>query len=378
MRKRNKRAIDLAIKSLRECYGDSGIYAGANQFQDYWARDSFFASFGSLLIGDSQIVRANLEKFIENQREDGCIPLRIGAKNMLLKLAGISSRQVSVYEEDKCQNRATDSSTLFCIALAAYASTTKDYVFAKKHLTQAKKALRFTQEQYQKNTHLIKEKEYAGWMDSVKKKGYVFYSNLCNWKAHKDIAELCRKTKDKDAKKYSEETLEIKKEIKEKFWNGNYFNDWIDEKTHNNLAVGENAFAVIWDLANKEEAKKILGELEQRQKNDELSKAVYPAYPAAFSHFGLRAAGMGDYHSKLIWLWTSCAEAIAQHKTGEREKAAEILNRVSKQIIADKTVFEVHSKTVPVKRLFYRAEHPFAWNAGMYIFAHRTINAQKK
>jgi len=45
-----KKARAIAADCLRRCYDANGIVAGRHQFNDYWARDSFFASFGALEI----------------------------------------------------------------------------------------------------------------------------------------------------------------------------------------------------------------------------------------------------------------------------------------------------------------------------------------
>ena len=57
MDKNIAKAIEIATEELRACYFKQGIVAGTHHFTDYWARDAFFASFGSLAIGDTKIVR---------------------------------------------------------------------------------------------------------------------------------------------------------------------------------------------------------------------------------------------------------------------------------------------------------------------------------
>jgi hypothetical protein len=50
-------AFSIAIKSLRSCYGQLGIYAGGTHFYDLWARDHCFSSWGALFIGDHVVVK---------------------------------------------------------------------------------------------------------------------------------------------------------------------------------------------------------------------------------------------------------------------------------------------------------------------------------
>jgi glycogen debranching enzyme len=50
-------AYILAKRDLLACFGTNGILAGRHHFDDYWARDSFFASFGCLAIKEHEIVK---------------------------------------------------------------------------------------------------------------------------------------------------------------------------------------------------------------------------------------------------------------------------------------------------------------------------------
>ncbi|QQS39209.1 hypothetical protein IPM62_01170 [Candidatus Woesebacteria bacterium] len=42
-----RKAYEIAQKDLRLNYGKFGIYAGPKNHHEYWARDSFFATFGT-------------------------------------------------------------------------------------------------------------------------------------------------------------------------------------------------------------------------------------------------------------------------------------------------------------------------------------------
>ena len=47
-----RRAYQVAVRDLRACYNPEGIVAGRLHFNAYWARDGFWALFGSLALGD--------------------------------------------------------------------------------------------------------------------------------------------------------------------------------------------------------------------------------------------------------------------------------------------------------------------------------------
>ena len=64
------KAWTIAHKALKECYKGPGIIAGKHHFDDFWARDSFFASWGSLAAGDFTEVRSNLDLFFRFQKKE--------------------------------------------------------------------------------------------------------------------------------------------------------------------------------------------------------------------------------------------------------------------------------------------------------------------
>ncbi|HET7853660.1 MAG TPA: amylo-alpha-1,6-glucosidase, partial [Candidatus Methylomirabilis sp.] len=72
-----RRAFLVAVRDLRACYNPDGIVAGRLHFNAYWARDGFWALFGSLALGDFDQARAHLDTFIRHQLPSGELPVRI-------------------------------------------------------------------------------------------------------------------------------------------------------------------------------------------------------------------------------------------------------------------------------------------------------------
>jgi len=364
-----KKANEIAVRSLRACYGPKGIYAGRNQFSDYWSRDSFFASLGALQIGDNEIVRKNLENFALYQKSDGQIPLRIGSKYFILKYLGFPYEfHGPIYDEDKLGNTVVDSNTLYVLAFSEYLKKTKDLAFAKRIYPHFLKCVQWCKE-YPEGSSLITERHYSNWMDSVKKKGWVFYTNLTFWKACAEMNYISKFLKIPFDESLAEKSKEA---INKAFWNGNYFSDWVDTKREDYFPTSENFLAVAWGFATKEQSKKIMKKLTEVKK-EEISLPVYPRYDKNLSHPGLALLGLGGYHSTMSWLWTSCVEALAWEKIGNHKNAIQILENISKLIIKHDNVYEVYSGDTPFKNLFYTSEHPFAWSSGLFIYAVKKI-----
>jgi glycogen debranching enzyme len=133
-----KKAKEIAERELKACYGKHGIFAGTNHFKDYWARDSFFASLGCLVINDEKIVKKNLELFLDNIKA-GQLPLRIGKSSfgVVLSYLGLKSKDSKrkpIYRIDKINAIPKDQNSLFIISLYEYYKKTKDKkILKKKH-----------------------------------------------------------------------------------------------------------------------------------------------------------------------------------------------------------------------------------------------------
>lgn len=366
-----KNAYDISVNSLRACYSDLGIMAGKRHFDDYWARDSFFASLGALKLGDYDIVKKNLELFLKFQKNDGQLPMRIGQYNINLKLIGIrlESELLPKYGDDKNNSRTTDQNSLFIIALYEYLNNARDYHFLKNNYQKIKATIDWNFSQDSDKDLLIEEKPYANWMDSVKKQGKVLYTNICHWKA----VELFSKMADKsDSKKYSKLAKQIKERINKLFWNGDYFIDWISiNQTYNYFSSDGNLLAIYFGFATKMQSKKILNSLNNLKKESALIETSYPFYSKGLTSLRLRLVGMGDYHNGLYWIWLSClANCVENKKTSEN-----ILNKVASIIVHEGIVAEVHTRKLQsLKRIFYIGEKPFALNSSWYIIS---INNKK-
>ena len=97
----------------------------------------------------------------------------------------------------------------------------------------------------------------------------------------------------------------------------------------------------------------------------------YPRYPFWRTGPFQFLVGMADYHNRgCLWLQPGITYAISLWKVGQKKEAKEFLERIAKHIVKYNGVYEVYEKDgTPVKRLFYQSEHPFAWSAGLFLYA---------
>ncbi|MEM3374496.1 MAG: GH116 family glycosyl hydrolase [Candidatus Woesearchaeota archaeon] len=374
-----KKAFEIAKNNLRDCYGDLGIYAGLHHFKDYWARDGFFASFGSLILKDYNIVKKNLELFLKNVNKEGQLPLRIGKSSFEIALSYImrryDSKRKPIYFIDKSNKKPVDQNSLFIISFYEYIKETKDIDFLKNNITKIEKIMEWNFNQDKDNDYLIEEDEFCNWADSIKKRGKVLYTNVCFCYALKCMENLYRiLNNEKKEIVYNEKYKIVKSKINERFWQGEYYLDWIiDEKnlkkTFDYFSSDGNFLAVIWDIADKEKSKKIEEASHIFDIHEIPSKCVHPNYSNKLVSFQTKLIGLKDYHNGLSWLWLGCINAISKNKVNMKKEAIDILLKMSNLIIKYNGVYEVYDKEKPVRRLIYNAEIPFAWSSGMFLYA---------
>lgn len=362
---------EIAIQALKSNYGEKGIYAGQHQFKDYWARDSFFASLGAISIGDYEIVKKNLELFAENQKEDGQIPLRVGAKRIEWHFLGIHPKQeIARYTEDKKKNTPLDQNCLYIIVAEAYINKTQNYAFGKKHYKSLESALEWLERKDSDKNLLVEEDEFAGWTDSLKKKGEVLFTNVCYYKSTASLGKIQEHLGKENT--YFEKSEKIKRAINDNFWNGEYFIDFIYENEKKEYFSTEaNLLAIAWNVSNASQSEKIMqsiGKFGLRSYTGILNSGK--KYPLSLKSGFLIAVGLEDYHDGLYWGWISALDAIALKKTNQSQKSVEVLRNMELLFKKYGEVYEVYEKSgEPVQRILYRSERPFAWSAGMYLYA---------
>ncbi len=371
-------ALKIASDNLRACYSKEGIFAGLHHFKDYWARDSFFASYGSLVKEDYDIVRQNLKLFLRNINAEGQIPLRIGKNSLgiVFSFYGFNlGKRKAVYKTDKSHKKTVDQNSLFIISLYEYMKATKDKKFLANNIEKVEKVMKWNFLNDKDKDLLIEENEYCNWADSIKKKGKVLYTNVCHCHALYCISKVYEKSGDKNkSKTYLNLHKKVKNKINELFWSGEHYLDWIDSnKRYNYFSTDGNILAILWDIADKEKARHIEEASHIFDINEIPSQCVHPNYPDNYVSLQTKLLGLKDYHNGLSWLWLGCINALAKNKLGMKKKAIELLDKISSLIIKHRHVYEVYDKNGPVKRFFYKAESPFAWSSGLFIYAVKEI-----
>ncbi len=407
------RAFDIAKKSLRACYADRGIFAGTSHFDDYWARDSFFASIGALELGDHKIVKKNLNLFLEFMRKNGQLPLRIGTYNlawkMLTKKANMKIKRIkdsvffsgpelanpiknfkvnlkeleARYFNDRNKNFPVDVNSLFLVSAYYYIKKTKDKEFGHNNFSQFQKILNRNFRRNKKHDILLENQPGSSWDDSLNIMGESIYTNVCHCAAVRSMSKISSLLgKRKTAARYKEIFERVKKRINKKFWNGEFYSNFITKGNKFNVfSTAGNLLAVHWHIANKKQAQSIQKKIKEFGINEHVpSLTNYPKYPPNFVYLPFYFLGTYDYHNMgMSWLWLGAEDVIVKFKLGKKAEAFKTFEKMSNLIVKHNGVYEVYEQNGnPVNRFMYKSEVPFAWSSALFITAFHVLFKPEK
>ncbi len=362
---------DIAIRGLRRCYGPYGIYAGRHQFRDYWARDALWTCVGALRLQDMFHIKRTLRLFLHFEK-DGHIPLRIGNKHFIQTYLGFRSKKLHPrYEEDKSGNYSAESAALLILALSLYLEKTGDQQFINQYMPKARKIISRLTAQTGKD-RLLEERQYTTWMDSISKEGYIFYTNLLIYLALEHFQKICKKMHLHPHIAEQENLDLLKKNINKKFWNKEYFTDWIGNNDKDYFDTFANLIAIYFDFANKTQKKKIFNHIKNNniaRKDGSILKS-FPAYDEKYISKKMIALGLKTYCSKVTYPWMSLFYYACKFK--EEKKEDESWDNLCRKIIEANEIYECYDmEGKPYSTFLYKAEHPFAWGCGFALLTIR-------
>src|SRR5207245_1265871 len=368
------RAYHIAVRDLRACYNPDGIVAGRLHFNAYWARDGFCASFGALTLGDADQVKALLQIFTQFQMGSGELPVRI---EFLGHTFGHYHTQrlhpKALFRAGTLFAGPLDPAALFIIAAREYFLRTHDMEFCARFEPAMDRAIAGMMSKDRDGDGLIENRHFlAAWMDSILKKDKDFYLNLLffeglragravkEWLGHAD-----------DARRYEELAASTGRALQRVFWNGQYFTDWVRGSRHGGFASDGNVLAILFGVASEGQAESILRFIAaQGLDRDTPLRTCHPVYAIWQVLPFYFLAGISDYHRTLIWPWLGTLNAINKFRLGHQDDALADLARIGAWYVTRNAVAEVYEQDGrPLSRRFYQAEVPFAWNAGVYVYA---------
>jgi glycogen debranching enzyme len=372
-----KESFQIARDNLKACFKDSGIIASVDHFSDFWARDSFYASWGLLEIEEYAKVKSNLELFIRYQRKNGHIPRCIDRFIVPLKYLGIKvkrknlkPRYTGVYIYP-----ALDSNILFIMTCYRYIKASGDLDFLNDNFQAISGAVEWLEKRERKE--LLDEGLFANWADIIIKKGKVLYSNILYTEALDNMGRMLQLLSDSErAKGYLDKSGKIKEEINRIFWDKDYYIDWIYKgKRYDYFSTDGNVLAMLFGVCGAEQTKKIIEYIEKHGLDAIPMRTNHPSYSWWRVKLIMRVVGAPGYqNNSTSWLWLGCIYAVALRRNGYTQKAEEIYGRIASKIKEYSKVYELYASSgVPYKGWYWRSASSFAWSSGLFLWMHSII-----
>lgn len=343
----SSRATDYA-RALRAQYALRGVYAGASHFRDVWARDAFFASFGSVSIGDVAHAQDTVQFFLDYMRPDGLIPIRIGAKDQVLNYLKLSFRFGPVYTQDKGSNPAVDPNLLLLILVEAVERAGGE----RFNRAELKRVADWVTVNLARDG-LLHQGPYADWEDSIKTRGPRLYTSVCLARALRAASTLLKD------RSYLQRAKRVE-DVVQSWWRTSYFTDGPVE---NRMMTAGNLLAIIWGIATKAQAQAILKRLARRTTTCPPSGYFRPSASSVYTPFFL--IGLADYHASMEWGWLAPLETLAYEAVGLKSEAARRRRMFDALVHRHGSVCEVYELDKPINRRVYKSERNFAWAIGL-------------
>ncbi len=365
-------AFEIAKSDLRKNYDELGIRAGPRNHHEYWARDSFFATFGACSLGSTQdfdAVRRNLDLFVRFQRADGAIPLRIEDRSHgLFVTTGINLRHPLSSRFRSSQllaNDAMDPTPLFIIAAKQYASSSKDVEWVSNNTENLQKAASWILSK-RNGLGLVEEGRVAGWADMNLRNGAVTYTNVVTWRALKDLG-------------LDSQAEDLRENVNQRLWSKErgYYVDHINRKGKVNprFYSDANVLAAAFDMATPEQAQKIYEFIDTHNLNEIPVSTYHKSHPKQGRYEDKYTNALFPlYHPQNVFGWWGPWEIIGRLKTGDVRGAKADLNVLSGLIVKNMSTFEVvNNQGVLVDYGPLKSERGPSWAAGMFIYAKKEL-----
>lgn len=394
------KAYDIAVRDIRSNYEWRNtqmgrlqvLCAGKKNFREPWSRELGFAYGASLLLNDSLVIKQTLDLFLHHQRKDGMIPIKMLSQSptarifkATLRIPINTRRRLGPRFKSGLGAEPLDHIALFINACAGYILFQQDKDMARRYLPKLQKAMKWLQAHDKDNDGIIEQRSYADWKDMIKRKGKVFYTNLCYWRALKRLSQIARLSDLSNSgpsgllsRKLENQAEAVHQKLNHYFWHPDK-GYYINSNEFDNLSTEANVLAIAWDFADKHQAEKIQENIFSSGVSGKIpSQTVFPKYPFRVSSTALWVSRNQGYHNGFCWPWIGAIDAIAKEKTGLKNDARKALKMIAELIVRDNTTHEVYEPNGrPLKRFFYRSESPFTWTAGMYIVAYNYLKSKQ-
>ena len=222
---------------------------------------------------------------------------------------------------------------------------------------------------------LVVQPGFSDWLDSVRREGKTFYTNLL-WAtvlerlARRNMLGVTRARADRVRIKVESTMYDATSGLYRSLEHGPQ------------ISTDGNLLAI--DLGFTKHPQRLY----QTLKHHELwSRAgglpgtvTIPDYPRSSRNWTAWIAGLGHYHDRAAWSWITALSAKVAERMGDSAEAERILNGLAALAARDTTITEIYDPTRnmrPWHRWLYHSEQPFSWGAAATLEAAAFITAHR-
>lgn len=343
----------LAEKSLRANFEQVGssffLTAGRNQFRSLWVRDFCFSVPALLAMGESKLVRDQLDLIWSHQNEAGLLPRGLDSMSPKLRVVRavlkLQSRPLEMPLEAEYKGEhgtiALDSCLLTIWASFLYAEHTQDQAWLEQLRPVINKTLQYLLGYEDRG--LLLQPKFSDWQDSVRRKGKTAFVNLWWWWVLREI----------EGRGWQFRGLPLAEDVEHEFKR-----TFLRDGHYRSLAVGPwvsldvNLLMIYLGL---EKDPKALWEIVKELP----PMCTSPNYPSHMVSFFTRMSGYRHYHDETLWTWLLGLRLVVA-KQVQDEIAYKIFRRSLEQELSGE---EFVPELLRELSLLLESESPFSWGA---------------
>ena len=349
---------------IRRCSTKHGLFASAGKggYDAIWARDSMISFLGASLAKGNlfkDTFRQSLITLSKNQSQNGQIPNAVDKFSKRKRHVDFAS---------------IDSSLWYAIGHYIYRKRYDASLF-KKYKKNIEKALAWLKYQDTGEAGMLTQLPTTDWQDAFPHK----YGHTINTQAlYYKVLNLSGNKKEANKLGFA-----VNNDTDKKLWSGNFYAPYRWKNHNKYLEMGDwfdslgNLLAVVFDLADRQKAGKILGYIERNNINRPYPlKAIYPPIRKGGKHWqdyfeDCDARDAYHYLNGGIWTFIGGFYVLSLIKLRKFGKAEEELERVAEANLKGDFPEWINPIT---KKPFGKMQ---AWDAGMFMLAYESLNKKR-
>ncbi len=368
---KKKRLFDYNLEDqLRNNLSIKGGYkAGVGHYANVWTRDSFFALFARNTTESIQ-VKTDLANRLQNNIKKGIVPFTFHEimyiPAVLCGLKCKSNKPKPCYTDEKLCQQVMDANSQYIILVHQVWKNIKSKSEAKadKWLSRHEKTLEDALRFYDSNRgsihvyddhkhHLVFEKPFANWEDSLLLEGNVPYTNVLWLEASKRFSEMQNYMKEK--------RYHFSYAYREKL-----VFSYLDSVK--NLDTVTTSLLVLWFIY-RDVSKRNFLRLNSKYRNIKWgvpNRERKLGNSMVFLPFFV--IGQEKYHNGWYWSWVGLLWCLALHKMRFHQESKRVFEMFDRVVERDGTVYEVYDEnSLPITKACYSSEPCFSEGLGMFL-----------